>query len=82
MFSSHLRVSDLLVSPPSASVCDPQGIVLLATKKDLSKVGWNGPKYSRFSPAEGQEREQTVPHHRVLWRHRAGPEELITLLHL
>lgn len=40
MFSSHLRVSDLLVSPPSASVCHPQGIVLLATKRTFQK--WVG----------------------------------------
>lgn len=51
-------------------------------EKDPSKVDWSDPKYSRFSPAERQEGKQTVPQHRVLWRHRAGPEVLITSLHL
>lgn len=40
MFSFHLRASDLLISPPSASVCDPQVIVLLATKRTFQK--WVG----------------------------------------
>lgn len=29
--------------------------------KHLSNVDWSDPKYSRFSPAEGQEGKQTVP---------------------